>query len=273
MHDVQPPVLRLQGDDVPNVDVFVTCCREDVNVILDTVKAALAMDYPQEKFNVIVLDDGGSPVLEGAIGTLTSHPNVYYTSRINRGVQFKSGNLNYGMGFSASIRTKGEPAPFIAGIDADMLPDRLFLRALLPHLLRDDKVALVNPPQRFYNTPVGDPLHQGIHLFYDCTENTKTSIDAGWCHGTGWVVRRDALAEIGGFPVWTLSEDICCSTLLWGAGYKTLFVHEDLQFGVVPDSYFSHVKQQTRWVSDFFYTYWHMLIRYRALEVFRMPSS
>jgi cellulose synthase/poly-beta-1,6-N-acetylglucosamine synthase-like glycosyltransferase len=239
----------LLGDDVPHVDVFITCCREDVNIILDTVRATLAMDYPNSRFNVIVLDDGGSSDLENAIKSLSAFSNLYYTTREKKSFNFKAGNLNYGMDFSASIREKGQAAEFIAGIDADMLPDVSFLRALLPHLLQDHKVALVNPPQRFYNMPRGDPLHQGIHLFYDCTELIKTTIDAGWCHGTGWIVRRHALEEIGGFPAGTLSEDICCSTLLWGSGWKTRYVHEDLQYGVVPDSYYSHVKQQTRWVS------------------------
>ena len=33
------PKLRLQGSVVPTVDVFVTCCKEDVNVVLDTTRA------------------------------------------------------------------------------------------------------------------------------------------------------------------------------------------------------------------------------------------
>lgn len=28
------PKLRIRGDRVPTVDVFVTCCREDVDVVL-----------------------------------------------------------------------------------------------------------------------------------------------------------------------------------------------------------------------------------------------
>src|ERR1700744_304796 len=30
------PKLRLLGDDVPTVDVFITCCGEDVDVVMDT---------------------------------------------------------------------------------------------------------------------------------------------------------------------------------------------------------------------------------------------
>lgn len=36
---------------------------------------------------------------------------------------------------------------YIVGIDADMIPERHLLRALLPHLINDDKMAMACPPQ------------------------------------------------------------------------------------------------------------------------------
>ena len=64
------------------------------------------------------------------------------------------------------------------------------------------------------------------------------------------MVRRIALEGIGGFPRGSLAEDVATSTLLLGQGWKTAYVHEPLQFGTVPDSYGSHLKQRTRWVSS-----------------------
>ena len=40
--------------------------------------------------------------------------------------------------------------------------------------------------------------------------------------------------------------------MLLGAGWKTAYVHEALQYGTVPDSFVGHIKQRTRWVSDLF---------------------
>ena len=62
-------------------------------------------------------------------------------------------------------------------------------------------------------------------------------------------MRKTALEDIGGFPTGTLAEDVACSSLLLGKGWKTAYVHEELQFGGVPDSYAGHIKQRTRWVS------------------------
>ena len=56
--------------------------------------------------------------------------------------------------------------------------------------------------------------------------------------------------EIGGFPIGSLAEDVCTSSMLLGAGWNTAFVHEPLQWGTVPESLTGHLKQRTRWVSE-----------------------
>ncbi|MEH2239324.1 glycosyltransferase [Nostoc sp.] len=52
-----PPIPR---SDWPTVDVFVTCYNEPPEIVEETVKAALTMDYPPTKLQVYVLDDGNS---------------------------------------------------------------------------------------------------------------------------------------------------------------------------------------------------------------------
>jgi len=117
------PKLRLIGNDVPTVDIFVTCCGEDDDLVLDTVRAACAQDYPQDKFRVIVLDDGKSAGLERLTRDLAdTYPNLYYKSRPKfPGVphHFKAGNLNYGLD---EVHTMpGGAGQFMAALDADMV--------------------------------------------------------------------------------------------------------------------------------------------------------
>ena len=45
----------------PTVDVFITCYNEPVELVEETAKAALKLDYPVEKLKVYILDDGNSP--------------------------------------------------------------------------------------------------------------------------------------------------------------------------------------------------------------------
>ncbi|EHY56623.1 hypothetical protein HRR83_002294 [Exophiala dermatitidis] len=243
------PKLRLIGNDVPKVDVFITCCGEDDDVILDTVRAALDLDYPADRFRVILLDDGKSDVLKTSLEDMReTFPNLYYRRRPKfPGVphHFKAGNLNYGLDEVHNL--PGGASEFMAALDADMIPEQHWLRAVMPHLLLDPKVALACPPQLFYNVPKDDPLCQSLDFFVNVAEPVKDALGVAWCTGSGYVVRRVALDQIGGFPCGSLAEDVATSTLMLGRGWKTAYVHEALQFGTVPEDYGGHLKQRTRW--------------------------
>ena len=190
------PRLRALGNAVPRIDVFVTCCREDIDVILNTVKAACIVDYPPNRFRVIVLDDGGSKDLEKALTDL-KQPNLLYHHRLIKG-HYKAGNLNGGVRFVDSMPGA---APFIAALDADMIPERDWLRGTIAPLLLDENCALACPPQVFYNVPKNDPLNQTLNLFADITEPIKASLGVAWCTGSGYIIRRSSLTKIGSFPI------------------------------------------------------------------------
>lgn len=262
------PRLRLIGDHVPSVDVIITCCGEDDDLVLDTAKAACNIDYPRERFRVLICDDGKSKTLQEMTEktALNQFDNLYYRSRPKYpGVphHFKAGNLNDAL--EETARLPGGAANFIAALDADMIPMRDWLRALIPHMLQDPKCSMACPPQvcpcslhfphlrltssqLFYNVPPDDPLCQSLDTFVHISEPIKDSMGVAWCTGSGYVLRRAALQSIGGFPIGSLAEDVCCSSMLLGSGWNTAFIHEPLQFGTVPDSLTSHLKQRTRWV-------------------------
>ena len=328
---VRPPTRTktvLAGDDVPIVDILITCCNEDLDVILDTVRAACVLNYPQNRFRVFVCDDGSSAELETSVNALRAdYNNLFYTARTKGPKRdYKAGNLNHGLRFSrthprdsgahlnvssqgkhhyderfypvslreqpstselCSIYTTSREAAsgcssrldlpmiwsteelmlqdsssdaasdvtattisdYVAGLDADMIPEPDWLRVVLPHLLNDPRIALACPPQTFYDIPVNDPLTQTMAHFAGITEVVNDALGHADCLGSGYVVRRSAIEQIGGFPVESLSEDVCCSATLLGAGWKTAFVQRPVQYGSVPESFLAHVKQRTRWVS------------------------
>lgn len=117
------PKLRLRGYEVPTVDVFVTCCGEEDDLVMDTVRGACDVDYPLERFRVIILDDGKSETLEAAVQHLAlTYPNLYYMSREKipgKPHHFKAGNLNYGLDQTHLL--PGGAGQFMAALDADMV--------------------------------------------------------------------------------------------------------------------------------------------------------
>ncbi|MBD2566502.1 glycosyltransferase [Anabaena lutea] len=57
LNQLNPP---LPTSDWPDVDVFVTCYNEPPEIVEETARAALAIDYPTTKLRVYILDDGNS---------------------------------------------------------------------------------------------------------------------------------------------------------------------------------------------------------------------
>ena len=143
------PRLRVVGDHVPTVDILITCCGEEVDVILDTLKAAVDVDWPQDRLRVVILDDKSSEEVRQGVQLLAlKHSNVHYTARIKtKGVphHYKAGNLNHGLNYVEGL--EGGKAEYVAALDADMLAERCWLRAIIAHLLDDPEVGLACPPQ------------------------------------------------------------------------------------------------------------------------------
>lgn len=239
--------LRLLGNDsLPRVNVLVPCCGEPTDVVLDTVRAACSMDYPPIQFRVLLLDDGASNALRDAIASLRSEwPHLSYHTRGQQSgrVFAKAGNLNYAL---FELRNEFQPE-FYAVLDADCMPKPDFLRATLPHLLRDPQAALLTTRQYYYNLPDGDPLQQSRTHFYTCHNSELDRMSSAIDAGSGAVFRRQAIVDVGGYPTFSFSEDWQLSLILQGLGYRTLQVLEPLQFGLVPTSLDGHIAQRNRW--------------------------
>ena len=151
------PARRLQGSTAPLVDIMITCCGEPVETVINTIAAAAAQDYPAKQLRIFVLDDGHDDQLRHAIALLKLHlthrgseyPLIVYLSRtVGKGEQsyFKSGNLRFGIN-SPERLASGGGSEFLAGLDADMIAEPDWLRRMVPHLLVDDRLAIVCGPQ------------------------------------------------------------------------------------------------------------------------------
>lgn len=134
---------------MPGIDLIVATCKEPIDIILDTVKACLDLDYPKDKLRIIVSDDGNDPALKAALAPLGHVFNnlMYFTRTIAPGKHhgYKAGNINAVLNMLESEDLK--PNPWVANLDCDMIPDRETLRVLIAPALKDKKVGLVALPQ------------------------------------------------------------------------------------------------------------------------------
>lgn len=240
--DVHERALR-ESSALPTVDVFIPSYSEGASILDATIRGALALDYPPALVRVWVLDDSRRPWLRELCA---EHGVGYFARPTNE--HGKAGNLNY-----ALPRTRGQ---YIVVIDADFVLDPRFLLRTLGFLLAEPDIALVQTPQHFRNPdPVQHNLFGGAawteeqHFFMTIVQSARESHGNAFCVGSGWIVRRANLDELGGFPQGSICEDLEITYALLARGKRTLYLNESLAIGLAPESVPEYIKQRVRWCS------------------------
>jgi len=224
----------------PNVpvDVFVTTYNEDIDMLRQTLRAAVNMRCPHRTY---VLDDGRRPEVRALAEEVGCH---YITRPDNRDA--KAGNWN-----NAFAQTSGT---LIATFDADHVPRPDFLERTLG-FFRDPKVALVQVPQVYHNL---DSVQHRVNwktrrmygeqdAFFNLVMPGKDHWNAAFFCGTGAVLRRAALAPHGGILTGTITEDLHTSIVLHSEGWKSVYLNELLVTGLAPLDLKSFEVQRLRW--------------------------
>ena len=229
---VVPPAAGL------SVDVFVTTYNEDVDLVRQTLRAAVAMRYPHETY---VLDDGRRP----AVRALADEIGCHYITRDDN-AHAKAGNWN-----NAFKQTRGA---LIATFDADHVPRPDFLERTLG-FFRDPKVGLLQVPQQYHNL---DSVQHRVSWkarrmygeqdsFFNLVMPGKDNWNAAFFCGTGAVLRREALEPHGGILTGTITEDLHTSVVLHSEGWKSVYLNELLVTGLAPLDLKSFASQRLRW--------------------------
>ncbi|MBR0654623.1 UDP-forming cellulose synthase catalytic subunit [Plastoroseomonas arctica] len=237
----KPVPLPRDPADWPTVDVYIPSYNESLDIVRPTVYAALAMDWPPEKLNVYILDDGRRPDFRAfaqAVGC------GYVIRPDNRGA--KAGNINH-----AVALTQGE---FIAIFDCDHVPTRAFLQFSLGWLLRDRKLAMVQTPHHFYSPDPFERNLAGGHgvpneglMFYGAVQPGNDLWNATFFCGSCAVIRRTALVQAGGVPTETVTEDCHLSLRMQRLGWNTAYLRMPLAAGLATERLILHIGQRMRW--------------------------
>ena len=224
----------------PPVDVFITVCGEPADIVEKTIRGALGITYPH--VTIHVLNDGYVAHKENwkEIEELARTLGVKVITRTKPGGA-KAGNINHALTCTT--------APFFALFDADHVPEPHFLERTMGHI-EDPRMAIVQSPQYYINKDESFltlAAWEQQELFFGPICSGKNRLNATfWC-GTNAVVRRAAIADIGGIPEDNIAEDFFASLFIHAKGWRTLFVSDILAKGLAPTDLRSYFNQQYRW--------------------------
>lgn len=241
---------RNPGDSYPSVTVIVPCYNEESTVDA-TIRSILALDYPQEKLSLILVDDGSQDGTWEALQKFKGNPNIQVLRKENGG---KHTAVNLAL---ESVNTD-----LVGCLDADSFVTPEALRKIVPYF-DDEKVMAVTPSIKIHE-PKGILQHiqKTEYSWSIFLRRMLSSLGALYVTpGPFSIFRTRVFKELGGYKKAHLTEDMEMAMRMQKNHYKIVNSHGAHVYTVAPRKLRALVKQRVRWT----YGFLNNAIDYRAL--------
>ncbi len=258
-------VKRKRWRELPSVSVVIPAFNEE-KTIGKTIESLLSCDYPKEKLEIIVVDDGSE---DKTFEVASGFKEVRCFRLPHRG---KVGAVNFGV-----KKARGD---FILVLDADTQVERRTIKNMLSHFV-SEKVAAVTTSPLVNNKRVFSPLtfFQNVEYLYSNFIRLGLNLLK---HGTIYVwgcatlYRASILKKFlfREFP----TEDLELTIRMERNGYKVLMAPEAKVRTQVPAKFKEWFNQRKRWYYGTLLSCWHhrdvfFNPRLGTLSFFSLPST
>ena len=224
----------------PNFDISILIpAYNEENSIKDTIEHVMQSDYPKDKLEVIVINDGSTDNTKNVVNRLfKKYHNLKLLDKKNSG---KANSLN-----EAIKIARGE---LIAVVDSDSFPEKESLKKLTG-FFNDEKMGAVtsfvgvrNKDNNFFAK-----IQSIEYLILGWSRKLFDFVNSVWCtNGPLSLYRKKYVIEVGGFDPNTVTEDIDITWNLLNHNYKTSMCLDANVTTIVPESYKAWFRQRTRW--------------------------
>jgi cellulose synthase/poly-beta-1,6-N-acetylglucosamine synthase-like glycosyltransferase len=240
----QRRALEQQPLELPPVSLMIPAHNEGI-VITSTLEALLKLNYPADKLEILVVNDGSTDDTAKQVETIAARDSRVRLFNVPAefAARGKSAALNRGL---------PECRHNVVGIfDADNVPERDSVLHLARQLVADPSLGAVIGKFRCINKKK-NLLTRFINL--ECLA-FQWIVQAGRWHmlrmstlpGTNYLIRRSLLEELGGWDEQALTEDAEMSIRVYQAGHLIKFVPYAVTWEQEPETMRVWFKQRTRW--------------------------
>ena len=242
----RPDSQSLSFDDLPVVTVQLPIFNERyvVNRLIDCVAA---FDYPKDKLQIQLLDDSTDDTLQMSEAKAAFWREQGFDITVHHRTDrtgYKAGALRAGLSTAKGL--------FVAIFDADFLPSANFLKTMLPDLIRNERVAVVQARWEHINRNYSLLTElQALQLDVHFTIEQQGRQSGGFFrqfNGTAGVWRVTAIADAGGWHDDTLTEDLDLSYRAQLRGWQVVFKEEVGAPAELPVEMNGLKSQQFRWM-------------------------
>src|SRR5216683_5791681 len=236
------PLPAVAERDLPFVSLHVPAHNEPPDMVIETLRHLLRLDYP--RYEVILIDDNtDDETLWRPVEAWCGRHGVKF-AHLDDWPGYKSGALNY------ALRKLTSPdAEIIGVVDSDYQLQPGFLRRCAP-AFADPWIGFVQAPQdyrdwtqaRYYRR-----LYYSYKYFFAVSQPSRNEHNGAIFAGTMGLIRRVALDELGGWDEWCITEDAEVSLRLLRAGWSGLHLDESWGYGIMPLTFEALKGQRYRW--------------------------
>ncbi len=228
--------------DLPMVSLHVPAHNEPPDMVIDTLRTLLRLDYP--RYEVILIDDNtDDEALWRPVEAWCRRHDVKF-AHLQDWPGYKSGALNY------ALRELTDPQAEVIGIvDSDYQIEPGFLRRCAP-AFAEPWVGFVQSPQDYrdwQHAAYYKRLYYSYKYFFAVSQPSRNERDGAIFAGTMGLIRRVALEQLGGWDEWCITEDAELSLRLLRAGFSGLHVDQSWGHGVMPLTFEALKGQRYRW--------------------------
>jgi len=225
---------RVFADFQPNISIIIPTYNEEKNIqsCLDSIKNS---DYPKEKIEIIVIDDGST---DNTKKIVENYPGVTLLRQNHCG---KTEALNLG-----AAKAKHD---FIVTIDADTTISKNFLKEIIKPL-SGSMVGATTGNSKVKNkyTLIGSFQNIEYHL-NNLVRHSFSNVfnNSIWFFGALACYRKTTLEKIGFFKKDSLTEDTDIALEIKKADYKVLNVTSAWGYTIAPRNLKELYSQRSRW--------------------------
>lgn len=240
----------LEPEEWPGVTVLIPCHNE-AKVIDATLAALVAQRYPKDRLKVWVLNDRSTDeTAQIAQRVAAVYPFVKVFDVPPGQNQGKARVLNYGLEMVST--------PYLSIYDADNRPEPEAIRRLIAGAVADPGlvgavgyVKTLNLRRNLLTRMIGLEF-MVFQLIMQC--GRWQLFKMGSLTGTNYVLRTDAVREVGGWNELALAEDLDLTIELMARKMRVAVAPDARTWEQEPERISTWVRQRTRWIRGNLFT-------------------
>lgn len=221
----------------PSATIIVPCWNEE-KTVLKTVKSLLDLNYPKDKLNIFIVDDGSTDHTWEVIQKFKDNPQITLIKKENGGKHT-----------AVNLAIQESTSELVGCLDADSFVDKNALREMV-HAFNEDKDIMAVTPVLVVHEPktILQKMQETEYFTGAFLKRMLSPLDAiNVTPGPFSIFRREVFEKIGLYRKAHNTEDIEIALRMQANHMRIRNVHTAHVYTTAPETLYKLYRQRLRW--------------------------